>query len=124
MLFRSSVAPAIGTSLYPASKAAINHLTEAMAVEFAPKGIRVNSVAPGTVLTEGTAGHYGTADAQAALAGTLPLGRMGAPEDIANAISFLCSDEASWVTGQTLFVDGGFTSSHGQFFRAARKAFR
>jgi 3-oxoacyl-[acyl-carrier protein] reductase len=118
----TSRAHAASTSLYPASKAAMNQLTQAMAVEFGPMGVRVNAVGPGTVLTEGTAGHYGDDAARAAIAGVLPLGRMGAPEDIANAVAFLVSDEASWVTGQTLFVDGGYTAAHGQFFRWARKA--
>ena len=118
----TSQAHAAGTSLYPASKAAINQLTQAMAVEFAPMGVRCNAVGPGTVLTEGTAGHYGDESARAAIAGVLPVNRMGAPEDIANAVSFLCSEQASWITGQTLFVDGGFTASQGSFFRSARKA--
>jgi 3-oxoacyl-[acyl-carrier protein] reductase len=120
----TSKAHAAGTSLYPASKAAINQLTQAMAVEFGPLGIRVNAVGPGTVLTEGTAGHYGTDAARAAIAGVLPLGRMGEPDDISAAVSFLVSDDASWVTGQVLFVDGGYTAAHGQFFRWARKAAR
>jgi 3-oxoacyl-[acyl-carrier protein] reductase len=118
----TSRAHASSTSLYPASKAAVNQLTQAMAVEFAPLGVRCNAVGPGTVLTEGTAGHYGDEGARAAIAGVLPANRMGQPEDIANAVSFLCSDEASWITGQTLFVDGGYTAAHGQFFRWARKA--
>lgn len=118
----TSVAHAAGTSLYPASKAAINQITQAMAVEFGPLGVRCNAVGPGTVLTEGTAGHYGDDAARAAIAGTLPLGRMGAPTDIADAVAFLCSDAATWITGQTLFVDGGYTAAHGQFFRWARKA--
>jgi len=118
----TSVAPAAGTSVYPASKAAMNQITQAMAVEFGPLGIRVNSVAPGTVFTEGTAGHYGTDEARAAIGATLPLGRMGEPSDIADAVSFLCSPDSRWVTGQTLFVDGGYTASTGQFFRWARKA--
>jgi 3-oxoacyl-[acyl-carrier protein] reductase len=118
----TSVAHPAGASLYPASKAAINEITMGMAVEFAEMGIRCNSVAPGTVLTEGTAGHYGTDAARAAIAKNLPVGRFGEPEDIAKAVSWLCSDESSWVTGQVIFVDGGFTASHGQYFRAARKA--
>jgi 3-oxoacyl-[acyl-carrier protein] reductase len=118
----TSRAHAAATSLYPASKAAVNQLTEAMAVEFAPLGVRCNAVGPGTVITEGTAGHYGDEGMRAAIAGVLPVNRMGQPEDIANAVSFLCSDEASWITGQTLFVDGGYTAAHGSFFRSARKA--
>jgi 3-oxoacyl-[acyl-carrier protein] reductase len=118
----TSVAHPAGASLYPASKAAINEITMGMAVEFAEMGIRCNAVAPGTVLTEGTAGHYGTDAARAAIAKNLPVGRFGEPEDIAKAVSWLCSDESSWVTGQVIFVDGGFTASHGQYFRAARKA--
>ena len=118
----TSRAHAASTSLYPASKAAVNQLTQAMAVEFAPLGVRCNAVGPGTVLTEGTAGHYGDEGARSAIAGVLPVNRMGQPEDIANAVSFLCSDEASWITGQTLFVDGGYTAAHGSFFRLSRKA--
>ena len=120
----TSRAHAASTSLYPASKAAVNLLTEAMAIEFGPLGIRCNAVGPGTVLTEGTAGHYGTEAARAAIAAVLPVSRMGAPSDIAEAVSFLVSDQASWITGQVLFVDGGFSASHGQFFRGARKAAR
>ena len=104
------------------SKAAINQLTQAMALEFGSHGVRCNAVGPGTVLTEGTEEHYGPPEAQALIAGCLPIARMGMPDDIANAISWFCSPEASWVTGQVLFVDGGYTSSHGQFFRWARKA--
>ena len=118
----TSKAHPASTSLYPTSKAAINQLTQAMALEFGPHGVRCNAVGPGTVLTEGTAEHYGPDAAQALIAGCLPISRMGMPEDIANAISWFCSPEASWVTGQVLFVDGGYTSSHGQFFRWARKA--
>jgi 3-oxoacyl-[acyl-carrier protein] reductase len=118
----TSKAHAASTSLYPASKAAINQLTQAMAVEFGPLGVRCNAVGPGTVLTDGSAGHYGTSEAQAAIAGCLPVSRMGTTDDIASAVSWLCSDESSWVTGQVLFVDGGYTAAHGQFFRWARKA--
>ncbi len=118
----TSKAHPASTSLYPTSKAAINQLTQAMALEFGSHGVRCNAVGPGTVLTEGTAEHYGAEAAQAIIAGCLPISRMGMPQDIANAISWFCSPEASWVTGQVLFVDGGYMSSHGQFFRWARKA--
>lgn len=118
----TSRAHAAGTSLYPASKAAVNQLTQAMAVEFGPMGVRCNAVGPGTVATEGTAAHYGDEAARAAIAGCLPISRMGEPGDIASAVSWLCSDEASWITGQVLYVDGGYTASQGQFFRWARKA--
>ena len=118
----TSKAHAPSTSLYPTSKAAINQLTQAMAVEFGPLAIRCNAVGPGTVETEGTAEHFGSQEARAAIAACLPVSRMGAPDDIASAVSWLCSDEASWITGQVLFVDGGYTASHGQFFRWARKA--
>jgi 3-oxoacyl-[acyl-carrier protein] reductase len=118
----TSKAHPASTSLYPTSKAAINQLTQAMALEFGSHGVRCNAVGPGTVLTEGTAEHYGAEAAQALIAGCLPISRMGMPQDIANAISWFCSPEASWVTGQVLFVDGGYMSSHGQFFRWARKA--
>ncbi len=118
----TSKAHAGSTSLYPTSKAAVNQLTQAMAVEFGGLGVRCNAVGPGTVATEGTAEHYGSDEARAAIAACLPIPRMGEPDDISNAVSWLCSDEASWITGQVLFVDGGYTSSHGQFFRWARKA--
>jgi len=118
----TSKAHPASTSLYPTSKAAINQLTQAMALEFGALGVRCNAVGPGTVLTEGTTEHYGSEAAQALIAGCLPLARMGMPHDIASAISWFCSPEASWVTGQVLFVDGGYLASHGQFFRWARKA--
>ena len=108
----TSKAHPASTSLYPTSKA----------LEFGAFGVRCNAVGPGTVLTEGTTEHYGTEAAQALIAGCLPIARMGMPHDIASAISWFCSPEASWVTGQVLFVDGGYLASHGQFFRWARKA--
>jgi NAD(P)-dependent dehydrogenase (short-subunit alcohol dehydrogenase family) len=113
-----------GVSLYPASKAAIEHLTQGMAVEFGPLGIRCNAVSPGTVETEGTASHYGDDAARSAIAGVLPLGRMGRVEDIADAVAWLVSPEAAWVTGQILSVDGGYLASTGSFFRRARKSIR
>ena len=111
----------VGTSTYPLSKAAVEHMTRGMAVELGPRGIRVNAVAPGTVPTEGTDDHYGDPDLLRRRAAVLPLERLGTPGDIADAVSFLCSEHAQWVTGQVLAVDGGFLASHGHFNRLARK---
>ena len=90
---------------YAAAKAGIINLTRSLAVEWAPK-IRVNCVAPDFVLTEGTERLTPQADRDQ-MAKVVPLGRLGLPEDIASAVAFLASDLASFVTGQTLVVDGG-----------------
>lgn len=97
-----SVEPAIGW--YNTTKAALIHLTRQLAFEFAPR-IRVNAVAPGLIRTE-LARALWEKDGDA-WAEKLPLGRLGEPEDVANAVAFLVSDEAGWMTGQTLVVDGG-----------------
>lgn len=112
---------AAGTSAYPISKAALEHLTTGLAGELGPRGIRVNAVAPGTIPTEGTGDHYGDAEALRQRAAVLPLQRLGDPNDIAAAVSFLASPAAAWITGQVLAVDGGFLAAHGQFYRLARK---
>lgn len=91
--------------IYSASKAAIIGMTKALAKEVAPSGIRVNCVSPGVILTDMTA-PLGE-ETLAALAADTPLGRNGTPEDVANAILWLCSDGASFVTGQILGVNGG-----------------
>ena len=97
-----SVEPAIG--IYNGTKAALIHLTRTLAAELAP-GVRVNGVAPGLVKTE-MARAIWEAD-EDAIAARIPLQRLGEPADIANAVVFLVSDAASWITGQTLVVDGG-----------------
>ena len=91
---------------YPASKAAVIGMTKGLAWTFAPLGVRCNAVAPGVVNTDMLAGP--SEPMQKTLAGTIPLKRIGEPEDLANAILFLASDAASYITGQTLQVDGGF----------------
>lgn len=95
-----------GVSAYCASKGGVRMLTKVMAVELGPLGIRVNAVGPGPVRT----GMNPLDDPEevAELEGEIPLGRIGAPEDIASAIALLVSDDAAWVTGTTLFVDGGW----------------
>lgn len=91
---------------YPASKAAVIGMTKGLAWTFAPLGVRCNAVAPGVVNTDMLAGT--SEPMKKTLAGTIPLKRIGEPEDLANAILFLASDAASYITGQTLQVDGGF----------------
>ena len=96
-----------GASLYTASKHAVEGLTKAAALEGAASGVRVNAVAPGPVDTEMLTRFTGTADRKAGLIAGVPLGRAGAPQEIAKAIMFLASDQASFVTGQIVSVDGG-----------------
>jgi 3-oxoacyl-[acyl-carrier protein] reductase len=111
-----------GTGLYSASKAALEALTRALAVELGPLGVRCNAVAPGMVPTEGSADHYGDGAELAARAAVLPLRRLGATADITAAIAYLASPEADWVTGQVLRVDGGYSVAGAHFARLARAA--
>ena len=97
-----SVEGSIG--VYNGTKAALLHLTRQLAGELAP-GVRVNAIAPGLVKTDMARALW--EPNEQAIAGHLPLGRLGEPTDIANAAVFLCSDAASWITGATLVVDGG-----------------
>ena len=92
-------------SVYAASKGGVDAFTKSLAKELGPSGIRVNAVAPGCILTDMCAG-YSEEDLKA-LANEAPLGRNGTPEDIANAVAFLASDKASFITGQILGVNGG-----------------
>ncbi len=100
------IAGASGEVAYSMSKAAILGMTKALAKELAPSGIRVNCVAPGVIDTDMNACY--DEDAMRSLAERTPLSRIGTPEDVANTIAFLASDASSFITGQTLSVDGGF----------------
>lgn len=93
-------------SHYAASKAALIGLSRSLAAELGPSGIRVNCVAPGVIDTDMNAAH--TEETLRDLAEQTPLGRLGTAEEVAQAIRFLCSDEASFITGQTIGVTGGF----------------
>lgn len=96
-----------GHGVYSAAKFALNHLTQTMALELAPRRIRVNAIAPGHTQTADYERTSGFTDAQfAKLASKQPLGRLGADHDFAAAAVYFCSDASSWVTGQTMFVSG------------------
>ncbi|MDF2582399.1 MAG: fabG 18 [Mycobacterium sp.] len=94
-----------GASVYSASKAAVESLTRTWAAEFGPRGVRVNTVAPGPTNTEGVVAEWG--DTNDELGRTLPLGRTAEPAEIAQAVVFLASGASSFITGLTLHADGG-----------------
>ncbi|MGH7241822.1 MAG: SDR family NAD(P)-dependent oxidoreductase [Phycisphaerales bacterium] len=104
----STLAPPNG-SVYSATKAAVDAITKSLAKELGPKRIRVNSINPGMVQTEGwqTAGISGS-DMHKQVLATTPLGRIGVPEDIAGAAVFLASRDSSWLTGETILIAGGY----------------
>ncbi len=101
-----------GASVYVASKHAVMGLTRSAALEYARDGIRVNAVSPGPIETpmlDRFMGDVGV-EAERHLINTLPMGRKGRPEEIAEAVLWLCSEKAAFVTGQSLAVDGGWTA--------------
>jgi 3-oxoacyl-[acyl-carrier protein] reductase len=97
-----------GRSLYGATKAAIDSLTRNWALELAPRGIRVNAVAPGYVTTDMTAKHFSDSKTLQRAIERHPLGRLGTAEDVADVVAFLCSEDARFITGQSINVSGGF----------------
>ena len=101
---------AAGASVYAGSKHAVEGITRSVAREIARSGIRVNGVAPGPTDTGMLTRFTGTPENKAALATTVPMGRLGLSEELANAIVFIASDEASFITGHVLNVDGGKTA--------------
>ncbi|MBF6220508.1 SDR family oxidoreductase [Nocardia abscessus] len=99
-----------GASLYSATKAAVHNLARSLAAELAPRRIRVNSVSPGYIATPSFRANV-SAEAQAAISATVAAGRVGTAENVADAVAFLASGEASYVNGQDLLVDGGLITA-------------
>lgn len=99
-----------GASVYSATKGAVDAITRSLANELGARKIRVNAINPGMVETEGThTTGITSGDFRKAIESQTPLGRIGRPEDIAPAAVFLASDDSSWLTGETLFIAGGYT---------------
>jgi 3-oxoacyl-[acyl-carrier protein] reductase len=94
-----------GQANYAASKAGLIGLTKSVAKEFASRNILANVIAPGFIETDMTAAM--TPEARAAMSGQIPLERLGTPQDVANAVAFLASEQAAYITGQVLVIDGG-----------------
>jgi len=122
MIFTSSITgPRVtfpGHGHYSASKAGINGFIKAAALEFAAHGITVNGVEPGNIVTEAVKQSRGDAYL-ANMAQMIPLGRLGTPRDVANAALYFASDDAEYITGTTIIVDGGQTLPEGSDFRSA-----
>ena len=93
---------------YDISKGGVRQLTVSVAAELAPHHINVNAVAPGTIMTDLTLRVLDTEEKMARASAKIPMGRLGSPEDMVGPVLFLCSDEASYITGHTLVVDGGW----------------
>lgn len=102
-----------GQAVYAATKAAISQMTKLFAREWGRDGIRVNCVAPGSIPTAINAEKYKDPAAHLAMCEKIPMGRRGEVEEVADAVLYLASNKASYITGQTLFVDGGLTLIHG-----------
>jgi 3-oxoacyl-[acyl-carrier protein] reductase len=120
MIFTSSITgPRVtspGHGHYAATKAGINGFLKSAALEFSGYGITVNGVEPGNILTEGMQQHR-SAEFIAMMERAVPLGRLGTPQDVAAAVAFLASDDAAYITGTTIVVDGGQTLPEGHDFR-------
>jgi gluconate 5-dehydrogenase len=102
--------PLKGVAPYAMSKSAMGHMTRSLAMEWGARGVRVNAIAPGFVLTDLTKKLWSQPEMQAWGKANTPLVRIGQPEDMVGAAIFLASEASAWMTGQTLFVDGGFSA--------------
>jgi 3-oxoacyl-[acyl-carrier protein] reductase len=104
-----AASPVPNASVYSATKAAVNAVTQALAKELGPRKVRVNAINPGMVETEGfRAAGIGESDLRKQVEAQTPLGRIGQAEDIGPAAVFLASSDSEWITGETLYISGGF----------------
>jgi NAD(P)-dependent dehydrogenase (short-subunit alcohol dehydrogenase family) len=101
-----------GMAVYHASKAALSMLTKCMAVEWAPLNINVNAVGPGLTRTAFSQPIWSNPDVEQLLASRIPKGRIAEPEDIVGAVLFLCSEDAGFITGESIYVDGGSLANY------------
>jgi 3-oxoacyl-[acyl-carrier protein] reductase len=103
------IAPAPGGAVYSATKAAVDAVTKSLAKELGARKIRVNSINPGMVVTEGLhAVGFAESDFSKLVESQTPLGRLGQPQDIATVATFLASADSGWITGETFLVSGGY----------------
>jgi NAD(P)-dependent dehydrogenase (short-subunit alcohol dehydrogenase family) len=102
--------PRVPLSVYGVTKAAIIMFTKSIAVEYGPHGIHCNCIAPSTIRTQSIEPYLEDEEARTTLESTFPLRRIGTAEDIAGAVSYLCSPDANWITGVVLTVDGGISA--------------
>ena len=107
----AAVTPQMDVGLYTATKAGVSAFTQQASVEWGPLGVRVNAVAPGMTRTAMAEAVYADPVFYEKRRAMVPVGRIGSPRDIANAVAFLLSPDASYISGQTLVVDGGFTQT-------------
>lgn len=107
----AAVTPQMDVGLYTATKAGVSAFTQQASVEWGPLGVRVNAVAPGMTRTAMAEAVYADPVLHEKRRAMVPVGRIGTPRDIANAVAFLLSPDASYISGQTLVVDGGFTQT-------------
>lgn len=109
----NAVTVVVGQAVYAGTKAAISQMTKSFAREWGGDGIRVNCVAPGSIPTRINEEKYKVPGAEEAMCAKIPMGRRGQRSEVADAVLYLASQQASYITGQTLFVDGGLTLCHG-----------
>ena len=109
----NGVTVVVGQAVYASSKAAISQMTKSLAREWGGYGIRVNCIAPGSIPTSINAAIYADPEVERSMSTKIPLKRRGRTDEVSNAVLFIASDYASYITGQTLYVDGGLTLVHG-----------